>query len=547
MQQRYHAKKQSGTSGRSLPFLASRRRREKTNPLASGAGVVAVASKNGKPNSWNIPSTNNCRILPRWTSIVLGVGVVGVLFTIAALMLLSHRRMVPNRQQLPPIPTATNYETTKDAQNTTMEDTDDIVLQFPIHLPLPEWMTEYMAWHTEQLQHIDANNWKQEKHRYLIARCLDIDRACGGVSDRLKSIPTLLLLARLSNRILFIHWNRPVRLEEMLTVGVPSSASTINSTKSTSFLNWTVPSFIPVKGAGTRLYTKLTTLIKATTVQNSTVPVLCARIQDQHGGSEFYNANHHRADHLSSFTNPSAVSNHRAFRHVFRSVFFTLFRPSNHVLQQLGHILHDELHLNPGRYDVVHFRAYYSAAISSSQDSIAPWAINAVYCAYQHLNHIQLVSSTTTSRFLPENTSSTGVVPAAVNRPILFLSDSNVAVQAVRNHFSASFSSSSSPIRVLTLSRDADPMHLDKSVVLPSGGNTTTTDAYLDVFVDLLLMAHARCIAHGQGGYGRFGVLLSANPTCFFKYFENSQWKMCEPSQTVKLKKRNTLETGEKK
>jgi hypothetical protein len=491
MQQRY-AKKHTG----SLPLGV-----ENSSPTRKSTTLGAAPKGQKQQHS----KTTTKRTTLSGTTIQRTLFAV-LLCTFVLLLGLNYRHF--RKRQRPT--TTTNNSATYGTPNEEVT-TDDIVFQFPIR-PLPDWMTEYMAWHAEQLLHIDENNWREKQYRYLIARCLDIDRACGGVSDRLKSLPTLLLLARLSNRIFFIHWNRPIRLEDIFVL----PTSTNNRTTTWVILNWTVPSFIPVQGSGTRLYTKLTTLIKATIVQNSSVPVLCARVQDQHGGSEFYNANHPPSQQPADPSVPVWNNHpHRAFRHVFRSLFFTLFRPSNRLLQPLGRILHNEFNVTPGMYDAVHFRAYYSAAMSP--DQIAPWAINAVYCAYQHLNHIQLSSSTTVP---PVNTSATGV-PTAVNRPILFLSDSNVAIQAVRDHFTSS--TSSFPIQVLTLSRDADPMHLDKSVPIDN------TDGHLNVFVDLLLMAHARCIAHGQGGYGRFGVLLSANPTCFFKYFENSKWKVCTP------------------
>jgi len=42
---------------------------------------------------------------------------------------------------------------------------------------LPLWMKEYLAWHAKQLKSLNADNWRSN-HKFLVARCLDLDRAC---------------------------------------------------------------------------------------------------------------------------------------------------------------------------------------------------------------------------------------------------------------------------------------------------------------------------------------------------------------------------------
>lgn len=326
------------------------------------------------------------------------------------------------------------------------------------HAALPHWMREYMAWHAGQVASLTAVNWRQKK--YLIARCLDTDRACGGVSDRLKSLPVLLMLAARSQRLLLVHWTRPAALEEFL---VP-----------TPYINWSLPVHVPVRGMGTRLYTKLATLVKAVDA-NSTVPVLCARLQDQHGGSEYYNA---------QLINVGAE---RAFRTVFRSLFFTFFAPSPAVQRMLREDLGAVL--VPGQYAVAHLRAHYGNH-PVADDTMRAWAVNAVQCASQLLR--------------------------SSSAPILFLSDADVAVDAV----DAAAALHHGRRHVVTVHRSHEPLHLDKA------GSVVALD-YASVFVDLLLMAQARCISHGQGGFGRLGVLLSHDPHCFQKYVDTARYIEC--------------------
>jgi hypothetical protein len=244
-------------------------------------------------------------------------------------------------------------------------------------------------------------------------------------------------------------------------------------------MNWTVPTFVPVKGAGTRLYTKLSTLVQALTETKSAVPVLCTRIQDQHGGSDYYNAH------------PRNEGVERAFRKVFRSLFFTLFAPSATVQRQL---LHEMLlaGLRPGQYTAAHLRAYYGNHPIPDDHELQERAVNAVNCASQ-------------------------LRTAKGPSKILFLSDSARAVElAQRHHW---------PGVVVTPHRDAATaplLHLDKAV------NSTHAVDYTAIFVDLLLLAHAACISHGQGGFGRLGVLLSRDPMCFQKYIDTGRYIECQ-------------------
>jgi hypothetical protein len=78
-----------------------------------------------------------------------------------------------------------------------------------------EYVLEYFAWHKQERLTINESNWKD--HRFLVMQCLGfMDTQCGGTADRLKPFLMLLREAHKSKRLLFIHWNRPARLEEFL-------------------------------------------------------------------------------------------------------------------------------------------------------------------------------------------------------------------------------------------------------------------------------------------------------------------------------------------
>lgn len=431
-------------------------------------------------------------------------------------------------------------------------------------------MTDYFAWHAQQLRTLTADNWKtkskskssqaeQHNHRFLLARCLESDRACGGVSDRLKSLPTLLLLAARSRRILLFEWTRPAPLQSFLVPNhVIATADTDTDGVGTGIgINWTRPSFVPVRGRGTRLYTKLATLIKATannSTTSSTVPVLCARIQDQHGGSDYYNRHPWNSnDNVNNGSNNSSNDEppRRAFRQVFRRVFFAVFAPSPRVraryrreARQLRWAMMRVSHNNnystsstndstkdnnqppDWQYKAAHLRAYYgNSPVPPAQ--VEAVAVNAVNCASQLSQHPASTTAAATEEEEGDDDDDDDI-------PVLFISDSALALQAVERHartwnlpvfttlpFRQRQQQDQDDRRVPAAAAAAvEPLHLDKA-------DSRSADDYVDIFVDLLHLANARCVSHGPGGFGRLGVLLSRDPACFQKYVDQSRYVEC--------------------
>ena len=79
---------------------------------------------------------------------------------------------------------------------------------------LPHWMKDYFLWHREQLNSISQpTDWLQQ--RIFVLRCMD-DDICGGTADRLRPLPFFLAMAARSKRLIFIRWNRPIRLEAIM-------------------------------------------------------------------------------------------------------------------------------------------------------------------------------------------------------------------------------------------------------------------------------------------------------------------------------------------
>jgi hypothetical protein len=439
-----------------------------------------------------------------------------------------------------PIPSLT----TSDAERQTVRDQILISLQetqLESYSALPPWVKEYMQWHQQQmrsfLQEIpnptQRNTFFRDhpQYKFLIARCISsLDTACGGLSDRLKALPTLLLLAHESKRILLLHWSKPMRIEEFL---LPYG-----------YLNWSIPMIlysspskqsahkveqvplVPVQGLGTRMYTKLNTLVKALQ-KNSTIPILCTRLQDQHGGSDHYDAHPLVAEMMP----PSS----RSFRRVFRALFFTLFRPSPLVLD---HLVRDtmalERQLTP-RTNILRVESttLWPTSFSNSKSATSPYVVAHLRAFYG--SHNVLPSQIYQRAMNAVNCAALRLSPANHTMPILFLSDSSLALDHVTEQQARRQPDQGR--MVMTLSHkttsasavgggngtDHVILHLDKSS--PDANRSPTS--YVSIFTDLFFMSNGQCITYGQGGYGRMGSLLQRDPFCFYNYFQNSQFISC--------------------
>ena len=408
---------------------------------------------------------------------------------------------------------------------------------------LPDWMQEYIEWHTTQRAQLTVDNY--QNYRFLVLRCLHVDTTCGGISDRLKPLPLLVQLAAASQRILLIAWQRPAPLEEFLLV---PALSIIDGQQQQRQLDWRVPSWLNVNGIGSRLYTKTETLVHALHRHRRTV-MMTVKLQDQHGGSQIYNALEEYRLNVATdgilslplpalnWTSTTATrpnennATSRAFRGVFRALWSVLFVPSQSVAaairrkeEQLGlsPFLGENVQMVPSLQDrhqqqkrsqpsyvAAHVRAYYGNSPISPERRAAV-AINALQCA----NGLR--------RRYSDNENDT-----AKQQPILLLSDSRDILQAglkyQQRHPTLPIrisSTNSSTTTTLNISL-SEPLHLDKA-------SSRVAADYVSVFVDLYLLANAECVAHGQGGFGRFGSLLSRNASCVFKYFDRGQFVDCK-------------------
>lgn len=328
---------------------------------------------------------------------------------------------------------------------------------------------DYFDWHREQTSKINSCNYKDFK--YLVLRCSNKERKCGGVADRLKSLPFFVGAGAVSKRIFLIRWERPAKLEEFL---IPNE------------INWSNPDWMhhPVK-FDPKFYMYLPTgkeLHRAISRYPNAV-FLEGLLQDFYGGSKFY----HRYDStLDDNKELDTVYLKEAddyagwtdYEIIFRDLFFTVFKPSPPVAKLVREHM-ESSNLVPGKFSTSHYRAFY---------------------AVEHKKHVRTKDEL---KLKTENALNCASV-LQPGDPVYFASDSHVAV------LSASEMASTTNRKIVVFDDEKEALHLDKKGQWKSGN---ISDFY-PTFVDLLVMAESKCISHGVGGYGRFANILSFDPSC---------------------------------
>lgn len=345
---------------------------------------------------------------------------------------------------------------------------------------LPNWMEEYFAWHNDIKSSLDETNWKSTK--YLILGCFESHSTCGGISDRLKPLPMIVLEAYRHQRLLLIVWERPKSLEQFLT---PPPGG----------VDWTAPLWLRENlkrelgekaiGSSIQTFAQAKTVLRGAHFKVAIV----FKVQSPTSGEDLF-----REELRKDATGAEETENERlvprdgsTFKDVFHHLFRRFFRP----VPRIQELLHNKMishGLVPGEYAAVHLRALYGKRKDRDLQEMIDLAALGVNCA---------------SNLLPGS-------------HIFFASDSRLATDAARDYSEMH----SLPVTWIdsanTTGLADDPIHLDKD----PDWRTRDASAYDSTFVDLYMLAQSRCVAHSNGGYGTFGSLLSYDAGCNMRFFK---------------------------
>lgn len=403
---------------------------------------------------------------------------------------------------------------------------------------IPGWMKEYMDWHSATVATLNPDNWEQ--HQYLVLRCYRKDERCGGVSDRLKPVPFMLLAAQRSHRLLFIDWDRPCPLSEFLVPPVGG-------------FQWNAPSFLsslfqnPPRSS--MILSRAANLMEK--CETSQTKFIQAHIHDTQGGMTQYDRE------LGA----------GAFQDIYHDLFRIFFRPSPGVQRLIDlhfQVLAPKTNTNnhdrdqllssssnnrtststtpaartlliEGEYSVAHYRAEYGREVARHPKLTEPAflrrvAINALRCASE-LQQAPLQSpiTSTTTDVIPIYFASDNIlaletareIAATLQYPIITFDRQEKAPLKLDDYYY--YYPSSSPIVNNTnnnsITTTTNAMANDNVTESTQGERTETQPSdYYSTFVDLIVAGSGKCVTYGRGGFGRFASLLSYNASCSFKH-----------------------------
>jgi len=342
---------------------------------------------------------------------------------------------------------------------------------------LPQWTKDYFDWHREQTLTINTCNFMDFK--YLIMRCSNKEEKCGGLGDRLRSIPFFIAAAARSKRILLIRWERPTKLEEFL---VPNEINwSLPDWMYGQFTNFDHPEVLQMKG-GKRAVIEI--------FENRTVTE-CTLRDD---GSNLY----HQLDieirgkeiDEELVKKDREALGRQKYKTIFRDLFYSVFKASPPVAKLVREKMLSG-GLVSGNFSACHYRAFYGLVANrkheKTEEELSKHARNGLNCASS-------VQS---------------------GDPIYFASDSQFALRVASNM------SKTTDRNIVIPDDKIEALHLDKEDQWKSGNVAD----FFPTFVDLLIMGEAKCTSLGVGGFGLFANYLSIDPSCRIRH-ESDRGKM---------------------
>jgi hypothetical protein len=385
---------------------------------------------------------------------------------------------------------------------------------------LPEWIQRYVRWHARMREEFpgSALYLDPQAPQLLIRTCLGI---CGGLNDRLGQLPWDVYLANQTNRLLLIHWHRPVPIDHFLQPNI---------------VNWTVDSNVPGFGPplrNARTYSRdemrtarsYTDLFEGYASDRPDADFWDTHLDEalqraitgefrNHKVLRFNLLGHIAEDQLETRLQTLGETDLLHWSPSFGILFRAFFRPSPGVQNDLND-LYRTLGMSPGTYSAVHCRVRHPKAHPphmvvlgknanyNADKSGLPWtgetksfaiatATQAITCAETLLETKEepmylLSDSADLVRYMSvelPNASSTSHTEAR-NDPV-----TAQALEVVKR------------ARVVSTVGQTDVAHIDKN-------KGRAPREYSSTFVDFYVAAQARCVTFGVGFYALFAAKVS--------------------------------------
>lgn len=328
---------------------------------------------------------------------------------------------------------------------------------------VPEWVRSYAVWHQEQLRY----HLNDPSTKFLTVTCHK-DYACGGLSDRLRTLPYFILAANKTGRVLFIHWQK-FRLEDFL---VPPAGG----------LNWTLPEEFEDLGDEQPW--------RQCSCANWNKPNRPCNSWDQTDPKYTDKKNiiiNGREDLYADVKDEYFVTKRRP-EGTYSAVMNILFEPSDGVNRLFLRTM-KILDLKPRQYLAAHYRDRYPYLPDRRAKMPLGHKQNLLHNAVDCVVHESGIS----------------------DMPIYVTSDKWKSVKYLLDDSPYS-QKNNPPVRVVGF-EDLNRENIDEGIDFLS----RTPREFYSVFVDMLLLSHSKCVSYGQGGYGLFGGRL-ADERCMIQH-----------------------------
>ena len=253
---------------------------------------------------------------------------------------------------------------------------------------LPEWMKDYFQWHQDARRNLTADN--VNDYDYLVFRCLEDDRKCGGAADRLKPLPFLLLVGSKLKRLVFYRWERPAPLEEYLVP--PLDGLDWRWPPHPSLANYEFPPRTDLDKMSIRAMFGLVESTDRWPRHRKLPKIATFYFQStNHGMTEY---NQMRSNNATEFN----------YMEIFRDCWDSAFIPSPAV-QKLIDTRMSQFQLITDQYHAIHVRSQYWKDLDPERKRNLTG--NAVNCLYQYLQEIGSPLQATTPVFVASDSPST--------------------------------------------------------------------------------------------------------------------------------------------
>lgn len=383
---------------------------------------------------------------------------------------------------------------------------------------LPKWLQTYFRWHKKQTSNANSET------KYAVLTCLPEDD-CGGLSDRIRPLPFLLMVAKRTNRVLCFYWRKNYGLEEFLQpiegLGIEwrcpndiddyfdlsKKAKRQPKVKNFKFIyckKGKIP-FAPCVESDIRRMRDEKKFKEGRYVSIAMYTREPIRInlanelvhRHSYGGVGGLDRKGELITNSSEYLMPGLVN--WEYPEMISDIFRVMFEPVPSLARQVNSTM-TKLGLVENEFVSSHVRARYpQAKLLEILGSLS----------YDIGGGLDFEAKKVKWLLLPvvKNAVQCGHV-LAPDLKIFFVSDDNqVTNYAISHQFTVhDINDKESTIQPLGINRDKEPIHTE-------GSHNMTSSAldFYPVFEDLLIMGGSKCVAHGLGSFGSLGAGLGSN------------------------------------